>query len=347
MAEDPVDGPRRRCKARNSAVGSSPRGVRRSRRRVEGEIREEREVEEVGRARKRRNSGKHKKEKGNLGNSVTSIPSPKADEENHHHCNLDQIGQMMSDLVMWNDVAKSSLWFGFGCLSFLSSCFAKGVNFSIFSFMSQIGLLTLGLSFISNTICQRNDVENRREFKLTEEDLLKAGRVILPTVNYAFSKTRELFSGEPTMTLRVAPFLLVGAEYGHLITLRRLCALGFFMSFSVPKLYSCYRVQINGRVEGLKRWAIETWGACSHKKIVAASAVTAFWNLTSLRTRVFSAFLMMVILRYHRQHLEVAVQEEEVKEQHLLTAVIEEEEMGEEKLEQLKALVVVDAVSEK
>lgn len=42
---------------------------------------------------------------------------------------LNLIGEIISDLVMWRDVAKSTLWFGFGCLSFLSSCFAKGVNF--------------------------------------------------------------------------------------------------------------------------------------------------------------------------------------------------------------------------
>lgn len=44
-------------------------------------------------------------------------------------CNLDRIGQLVTDLIMWNDVAKSSLWFGFGSLCVLSSCFAKGVSF--------------------------------------------------------------------------------------------------------------------------------------------------------------------------------------------------------------------------
>jgi hypothetical protein len=83
------------------------------------------------------------------------------------------------------------------------------------------------------------------------------GRLILPAANLAISKTRELFSGEPSMTLKVItkfslhntlknlcnlikqafkepsiswsqviPFLLLGAEYGHLVTLRRLCGIG-------------------------------------------------------------------------------------------------------------------------
>jgi len=107
--------------------------------------------------------------------------------------NLDQIGQGITDLILWRDVAKSTLWFGVGSLCFLSSCFAQGISFrcdevifclfglclhgfliarapgegwyliifmmayviSIFSAICQLGLLLLGLSFFSNSICQR------------------------------------------------------------------------------------------------------------------------------------------------------------------------------------------------
>ena len=104
--------------------------------------------------------------------------------EDEDGSNLDRIGQMITDLIMWRDVAKSSLWFGFGTLCFFSSCFAKGINFrcvffflflylslslslfknlrpfkchnfSIFSVISQLGLLFLGASFLSNSISQR------------------------------------------------------------------------------------------------------------------------------------------------------------------------------------------------
>ncbi|PSS05691.1 Reticulon-like protein [Actinidia chinensis var. chinensis] len=316
MAEDPVEpnGSCRKSKNRNGSTGNlacgSPRNHRRSRRRLEPEIIEEREVgvdrvvEEMGKVRKRRHSGRSKKDKLSL---VVSLQSPKTSDRDL--CNLDRIRKLLNDLIMWNDVAKSSLWFGFGSLCFLSSCFARGINFSIFSFMSQLGLLFLGLSFFSNSICQRYNLENKLEYKLKEDDILRAARVILPTLNLAISKTRELFSGEPTMTLKVAPFLLIGAEYGHLMTLRRLCALGFFVSFTGPKLYSCYCVLIDNKVEYLKRWVLEAWGACSHKKIVAASAATVFWNLTAIRTRIFAAFIFVVILRYHRQHLGTKVEE--------------------------------------
>lgn len=43
--------------------------------------------------------------------------------------NFNAIGEVLHDLIMWKDVSKSSLWFGLGSISFLSSCFVKGVNF--------------------------------------------------------------------------------------------------------------------------------------------------------------------------------------------------------------------------
>ncbi|KAA3482785.1 reticulon-like protein B17 isoform X2 [Gossypium australe] len=286
-------GSRRKCKSRASQTGvlgcGTPRNSRRSRRRMEMELREDRDLvlgEEMGKPRKRRHSGKSKKEKLSL---VPALPSSTDDCEK---CNLDRMGEMISDLVMWRDVAKSSLWFGFGCLCFLSSCFTKGVTFSIFSVISHIGLLCLGVSFFSNSIYQ--NVDKMNEFKLKEEDFLRLAKLTLPATNFAISKMRKLFSGEPSMTLKVAPLLLLGAEYGHIITLRRLCAFAEYM----------------------KEWGMETWGACSHKKLVAASAATAFWNLSSIKTRIFTAFITMVIIRYCRQHLvqdSVEVEAEEVE----------------------------------
>ena len=49
--------------------------------------------------------------------------------DNDENGNLDRIGQLITDLIMWKDAAKSSLWFGFGSLFFLSSCFARGASF--------------------------------------------------------------------------------------------------------------------------------------------------------------------------------------------------------------------------
>ncbi|XP_031742473.1 reticulon-like protein B17 isoform X2 [Cucumis sativus] len=247
---------RRRCRNRGPQLGlmgcASPRSIRRSRRRSEVETREERDLclaEEFVKARKRKQSGRSKKEKLSLV-PVPSTPSssttPKLD--NDENGSLDQIGQLITDLIMWKDVAKSSLWFGLGSLFFFSTCFTRGVSFSIFSAISQLGLLFLGLAFVSNSICQRNNDEKKhKDFKLKEDDIKRLVKLVLPAANFAIFKIRELFCGEAEMTLKVAPFLILGAEYGYLITLRRLCAIGFFSSFSVPKLYTCYQIQINSK----------------------------------------------------------------------------------------------------
>ncbi|KAM7492218.1 hypothetical protein LguiA_035139 [Lonicera macranthoides] len=312
-SEEPVEpnGSRRRCKTRNSPAGcASPRNGRRLRRRLEPEIREEKDfgVGEEIKPRKIRHSGRSKKEKLSL---VPLNPSPTHDGDG---CNLDRIGQLFTDLVMWNDVAKSSLWFGFGSLCFISSCFTQGIKFSIFSFISQLALLCLGISFLSSSICQRINIE-KREITLKEDDILRAARVILPAANLVLSKTRWIFSGEPSTTLKVAPFLLLGAEYGHLITLWRLCALGFFISFTGPKLYSNHSAQINKKADYLKLRVLEAWRGCTHKKIVAASVATAFWNLATIKTRIFAAFISLVIVRYYRQFSEAKPQEEDEAEE--------------------------------
>ncbi|XP_065875143.1 reticulon-like protein B17 [Euphorbia lathyris] len=343
-------GPRRRQRSRGAQLGAqgcaSPRNGRRLRRRSEIESKEEKDLvgltEEIGKVRKRRHSGRSKKEKLALVPSMnSSIPSPKIDDGDGG--NLDRIAMIINDLIMWRDVAKSSLWFGFGCLCFLSSCFAKGVSFSIFSAISQLGLLFLGASFISNSICPRNNVEARCNFKLKEEDILKLGRLILPPANLAISKTIELFSGEPSMTLKVIPFLLLGAEYGHLLTLRRLSAIGFFIGFTGPRLYSCYSSQINQRVNSIKNRVLETWEACSHKKMVAASAITAFWNMSSVKTRIFAVFISLVILRCCRQRLQPKEEEQgqaEEEEKELQQALVVEKELQ-------QALVVADPINQK
>ncbi|XP_055823760.1 reticulon-like protein B17 isoform X1 [Solanum dulcamara] len=310
LADDGVEpnGVRRRRRSRNSAIGASPRNNRRSRRRLEQEMREERDlglVEEVVKPRKKRNNGKSKKDKL----SLVPSNSTKGDE-----CDfINRIEILLSDLVMWRDVARSSLWFGLGSLCFLSSCFAKGVTFSIFSIVSQLGLLFLVVSFFSHSIRQRDGREVKRQFQLTEDDILRMGRLILPAANLAISKTRELFSGEPAMTLKLVPVLIIGAEYGHMITVWRLCYLGFFISFTAPKLYSSYSYQIYSKAINMKYLLLETWGACSHKKMIAASLLTAFWNLTTVRTRIFTAFICLVIFRYCKQHEEAKVDEEMVE----------------------------------
>ncbi|GAU39674.1 hypothetical protein TSUD_60410 [Trifolium subterraneum] len=282
-------GVRRRCKSRGAALSSPRNSSRRSRRRLEVEVKEEKEnvlVDDVGKLRKR----KHKKDRL----SLVPFQSPKAEEENEG--DLDRIG-------------------------------------IIFSTISQLALLFLAVSFFSNSVCQqRGQVKQRGYVKLKEDDILRLAKVILPMLNFSISKAKELFSGEPSMTLKVAPLLLLGAEYGHFITIWRLSAIGFFVSFSVPKLYFCYSAQINQRAECLKLRLLDTWSACSYKKIVVVSALITFWNLSSIKTQICTAFLLLVIFRYFRQNVTQQVEEGEAQaedkeqQQALLAAEPEEEE---------------------
>ncbi|KAF9590130.1 hypothetical protein IFM89_031734 [Coptis chinensis] len=309
MVEEPVDlvVPRRRCKSRASPMGvmgcASPRSTRRSRRRLDQESKEERELlvvlgDENVKPRKRRQTTRPRKEKSSV---PPSSLSPKTHDDDES--SLDTMRQLVSDLIMWKDVAKSALWFGLGLLCFLSTCFTNGLRWSIFSMISQMGLVFLAVSFFYNTFSKRNKDDPKVDFKLKEGDIARLARL--------------------------APFLLFGAEYGHLITLWRLCAIGFFISFTVPRLYRCYSVQISRHVEYLKTSVCEAWGACSHKKIIAASAATVFWNLSSVKTRIFTAFISTVILRYHRQKsaekvVEVGVEDEQSQQPQQALVVVQE-----------------------
>ncbi|CAN6901057.1 hypothetical protein Bca4012_096373 [Brassica carinata] len=333
-----------KAKGGQKSLLASPRNPRRSRRRSEAVA--ESVIEEAPKPRKRKpNVARTKKEQKQTSSSSSHLPNDASCQSD-----LNRVGEIISDLVMWRDVAKSTLWFGFGCLSFLSSCFAKGLNFSLFSAVSNLGLVLLCGSFLSNTLSQRNKEYAKREFHVSEDDVLRLARRFLPAANLIISKTSELFSGEPSMTLKVTPFLLIGAEYGHLITLWRLSAFGFFLSFTVPKLYSCYTHQISQKVERVKTRIGEAWQVCSHKKILAGSAVTAFWNLTSIRTRIFAVFIILVIFRYRKQNLvqlnpdEVVPVENEKPEEETLP---QEEETQQPQEEQALAMVVAETQGSK
>ncbi|XP_068667213.1 reticulon-like protein B18 isoform X2 [Aristolochia californica] len=315
--EDLVElvGSRRKCRTKSLSMGlmgcASPRNSRRLRRRAEQESRDERDLvlgEEHMKVRKRRQSRSHSRLEKLV--ALPSIPSPDPSSiSSDDNGELDCLGKLAWELIMWKDVAKSSLWFGFGSLCFMSSSFTSGYSFSIISTVAQTGLLFLAISFFYNSISQRTKEETPKEFKLKEDDIVRAARLILPPANAVINKTKKLFSGKPSMTLKMAPLLLFASEYGYLITLWRLSLIAFFVSFTVPKLYSCYSQQIQKQVGSLRSWMLEAWTASSHKKLVAASAATVFWNLSAVKTRIFAAFMAVVIIRYYRQQAVSEIEE--------------------------------------
>ncbi|KAG0461372.1 hypothetical protein HPP92_021669 [Vanilla planifolia] len=305
---------RRKGKTRaNAAV--SPRNGRRARRRSDKEIaREEKQVgpveEDTGKGRKRRQTRPPhaRKEKALLAPLLASSGSQSTtsmwitgDDQN----SLDGWSEAILDVIMWKNIAKSSLWFGFGSVIFLSSIFSGDVEFSIISAVSHLGLLILALAFFHDSMTHRKQEMKKiaAGIRLTEEDVLRFAHVIVPLVNATLAKVQRFFSGEPLMTLKVTPFLLFMANYGHLVTLRRVLATGFFFVFTVPKFCSCYSQQIQQRVEFAKSYISETWKNCSRKKLVATSAVAFLWNILSMKMRLLAAFMAVVVLRYYHQKL--------------------------------------------
>uniref|UniRef100_A0A804P218 Reticulon-like protein n=1 Tax=Zea mays TaxID=4577 RepID=A0A804P218_MAIZE len=286
-------------------VLASPRNARRARRRLEKDVEA---VEDAGRRARRRKSTRaapkaaaaaDKAEAALNEEDITMAVVPACPAAT---CGL---WERIVELVMWRNMAKSALWFGFGSM-FFSCSLSRDVTFSPISALCHLGVMILGLAFFKDSVPQRPQVENERRFRLTEEDMLRASQAVLPFANSMISTAQVIFSGEPSMTLKVLPLLLFGAKYGGLVTVWRLLAAGFFISFTVPKLYSCYSSRIHKRVEILRDQALEAWKSCPRKKLVAAIIVTMFWNMFSVKTRVMAAFVSLVILRYNKKHHKAA-----------------------------------------
>ncbi|KAM0914361.1 hypothetical protein ACQ4PT_011558 [Festuca glaucescens] len=301
--------PPRRTRRAAAPAGASPRNARRARRRLEKEV--EPQEDAIRKVRRRKPTWAAPK-------VVAAVAAAAAGKEEDmslalvpaladatHVTMTDALEQSgweglwerIVELVMWKDVAKSALWFGLGPMFFFSCSFSREITFSPISAFCHLAVMILGLAFLKDSVPQSQPLETGRNFQLTEEDLLRAARAVLPVANSMISTAQVIFSGNPSMTLKVLPVLLFGAKYGSLVTLWRLLATGFFSSFTLPKLYMCYSTQIHRTVENVRDRALEAWKSCPRKKLVAGTAVTMCWNLFSIKTRFVAAFISVVILR--------------------------------------------------
>uniref|UniRef100_A0A0E0JYU3 Reticulon domain-containing protein n=1 Tax=Oryza punctata TaxID=4537 RepID=A0A0E0JYU3_ORYPU len=280
---------------------ASPRNGRRARRRLEKEI----EVEDdAARRARRRKSTRAAATKAAPAAADKVAVAAAADKEDTSMAlvlastdairgadALEQSGwedlwERIVDLVMWKNVAKSTLWFGLGSMFFFSCSFSREITFSPISALCHMGVMVLGLAFFKDSIPQsRQQLERGRSFRLTEDDVLRAARAVLPVANSMISTAQVIFSGEPSMTLKVLPALLFGAKYGSLVTVWRLLA----------------------TVENLTDRALEAWKSCPRKKLVVGTAVTMCWNLFSVKTRIIAAFISVVILRYNQKYRKAVV----------------------------------------
>ncbi|XP_052142676.1 reticulon-like protein B17 isoform X2 [Oryza glaberrima] len=315
---------RRRVAAEQCAAPAvaSPRNGRRARRRLEKEIEVEDDAARRARRRKSTRAAATKAAPAAADKVATAAAADKEDTsmalvlastdairgaDALEQSGWEDLWERIVDLVMWKNVAKSALWFGLGSMFFFSCSFSREITFSPISALCHMGVMVLGLAFFKDSIPQRQQVERGRSFRLTEDDVLRAARAVLPVANSMISTAQVIFSGEPSMTLKVLPALLFGAKYGSLVTVWRILATAFFASFTLPKLYSCYSSQIHKRVENLTDRALEAWKSCPRKKLVAGTAVTMCWNLFSVKTRIIAAFISVVILRYNQKYRKAVV----------------------------------------
>ncbi|VAI13461.1 unnamed protein product [Triticum turgidum subsp. durum] len=302
--------PRRR---RATPAGASPRNARRARRRLEKEA--DPEEEAVRKARRRRSSRVASKvatavavdkavaaaapapgKEDDMSLALVPAPAdatPVTETDALEQSGWESLWERVVELVMWKDVAKSALWFGLGSMFFLSCSFPREITFSPISVFCQLGVMILGLAFFKDSVPQSRHPVRERNFQLTEKDVLRAAGAVLPIANSIISTAQVIFSGNPSMTLKVLPVLLFGAKYGSLVTVWRLLATGFFTSFTLPKLYICYSTQIHMIAENLIDRALEAWKSCPRKKFVAGTAVTVCWNLFSVKTRFLAGTVGM------------------------------------------------------
>ncbi|KAI3889598.1 hypothetical protein MKX03_017603 [Papaver bracteatum] len=215
--------------------------------------------------------------------------------------------QNLVDLVMWRDVSKSALVFGFGAFLILSSSFTKDLHFSLISAISYMGLLYLATRFLYTSIICRgaaySEEESNDTLMVGEEEAVWLLRLILPYLNEFLLKLKSLFSGDPATTMKLGVLLFILARCGSSITIWKVAKLGFFGIFTVPKVCSSYSTQLTGCGKFWIRRFQDAWDSCTHKKAVALAGFTLVWNLSSIVARIWAVFMLIVALRYYQQSL--------------------------------------------
>ncbi|VAH59384.1 unnamed protein product [Triticum turgidum subsp. durum] len=219
--------------------------------------------------------------------------------------------QNIVDLVMWRDVSKSAFVFGFGTFSLISCSYAKDLNFNTITAASYLGLVYLGLRFLSKSLLNRgesvecdDETNNERSHYLVgEEDAVWLLRLVLPYVNEVLLNLRSLFSGEPATTMKLALLLFAMARCGNFVTLWTLAKLVFFGIFTIPKVCSSYSTQLARYGKFWLERFRDAWESCSHKKAVVAAVFTLVWNVSSTVARVWAVFMLVVAMKCYQQRM--------------------------------------------
>ncbi|CAL5006993.1 unnamed protein product [Urochloa decumbens] len=218
--------------------------------------------------------------------------------------------QNIVNLVMWRDVSKSALVFGFGTFLLISSSYAKDLNFNTITAASYAGLIYLGLRFLRKSILNRGETvdcdderDSERCYLVGEEEAIWLLRVVLPYINEVLLNLRSLFSGEPATTMKLALLLFAMARCGKFVTLWTLAKLVFFGVFIIPKVCSSYSMQLARYGKFWLDRFRDAWESCSHKKAVVAAVFTLVWNVSSTVARVWAVFMLVVAMKLYQQRM--------------------------------------------
>ncbi|XP_051114341.1 reticulon-like protein B21 [Andrographis paniculata] len=236
------------------------------------------------------------------------IPSKSSPDEERSSPEIPRTsGKLQSfvDLVMWRDASKSAFVFGIGTFAIISSSFTNDLNISFISVVSYLGLVYLAANFIFRSLISRGSIEvangSNEEYVIGEEEAIRVTKMFLPYLNEFLVNLKDLFSGDPATTMKLAVMLFALAQCGGSITIWKVVKLGFFGVFIVPKLCCTYSSRMTAQGSFWVRRFSDAWKSCSHKKIVGFVVFTAVWNLASLIARIWMAFMLVVVIKYYQQ----------------------------------------------
>eukprot|EP00250_Pteridium_aquilinum_P012607 c20829_g1_i1 orf=216-2021(+) len=209
--------------------------------------------------------------------------------------------EFISDIIMWRHIPRSALLFGAGCFCIMSASLIQDSQYSTISILAYMALFYLAARFIKCNFL-RGSIPILPESMLTEGDVLRLLRVLLPPCNVMLQNLGHLFSGEPMVTLKVAGALWFLARAGSMMNVWTLIRIAYFALFTVPRCYSSYDEHMKAQARSVLHWMRTTWSACAHKKAVLLAGFAVAWNFSSVSTRVCGAFLALVGVRAY-QHV--------------------------------------------
>ncbi|KAF9596070.1 hypothetical protein IFM89_007123 [Coptis chinensis] len=223
--------------------------------------------------------------------------------------------QSFVDLVMWKDISKSAFIFGLGTFILISSSYTEDLDLSLISVISYMGLVYLAAIFVYKSVLCRGvtDVENSIHL-VGEEEAIWLLKLILPYLNETLLELKAIFSGDPATTMKLAVLLFVLARCGSFITISKMVKLGFFGVFTLPKICSSYSAILPSSCKFWIQHSRDTWHSFTQKKVVAVVVFILLWKFSSMLTRIWAVFMLVVVVKYYQQSSREVEEQVEVED---------------------------------